>query len=371
MLLQSLDRGDTWVELSSDLTTNDSVKIAGKGHMMYCTITTISESPVKAGVIWVGTDDGKVHVTPDFGKTWKELTQNLVTEGALADRWVNRIVASNFSDSVAYVCKSGFKFDDFKPYIYKTMDMGDTWTDISGNLPEQPVNVIVEDIDNPELLFVGNDIGIFFTLDGGTNWQRMEGNIPFVPVKDIVIHPREKDLIAGTYGRGAVITNISALEQMTPDVTDSDIFFFDILPKPVRNVSDAAYWGNNRLMGDKHLFTPNEPNGLRFDYYLKKEPKHEPEFLIYDETGQAVDTPARNIRYRAEHSLLAHLERGTRNLQGSSQKWQAENNKICRSETTHCLSGYELQGGGVTIPAHQLHPDNMCRASTLGFVLCL
>lgn len=143
MLLQSLDRGDTWIELSPDLTTNDSVKIAGKGHMMYCTITTISESPVKAGVIWVGTDDGRVHVTPDFGKTWIEVTDTLVSLGAPADCWVTRVFASNFSDSTAYVCKSGFKFDDFKPYVFKTTDMGKTWTDISEGLPEYPVNVII------------------------------------------------------------------------------------------------------------------------------------------------------------------------------------------------------------------------------------
>ena len=251
---------------------------------------SISESPKRAGVIWAGTDDGRVHFTPDFGKTWKEVTQNLVAAGAPADRWVNRIVASNFNDSVAYLCKSGFKFDDFSTYIYKTTDMGDTWTDISGNLPDQPVNVIVEDMENRQLLFVGNDIGIYFTLDGGTNWQRMEGNIPFVPVKDLVIHTREKDLVAGTYGRGVFITNINAVEQITPEIFEKDVFFFDILPKPVRNVSDAAYWGNNRLMGDKHLFTHNEPNGLRFDYYLKEEQKHEPQFLIYDEKGRAVDT---------------------------------------------------------------------------------
>ncbi len=290
MLLQSLDRGDTWQELSPDLTTNDSMKIAGKGHMMYCTITSISESPKKAGVIWVGTDDGKVHVTPDFGKTWKEVTQTLTEAGVPADRWVTRVLASNFSDSTAYICKSGFKFDDFKPYIFKTTDMGDTWTDISNNLPDQPINVVIEDFKNPQLLFIGNDNGIYFTLDGGSNWQRMEGNMPFVPVKDMVIHPRENDLVAGTYGRGLMITNINVLQQMTPEVINSDIFFFDIQPNAVRNVSDAAYWGNNRLMGDKHLFTRNEPNGLRFDYYLKKELKNEPEFLIYNITGQAIDT---------------------------------------------------------------------------------
>jgi len=290
MLLQSLDRGNTWIELSPDLTTNDSVKIAGKGHMMYCTITTLSESPLKPGLIWVGTDDGRVHCTPDFGKTWIEQTSKLTEAGVPADRWTTRVVASRFSDSTAYVCKSGFKFDDFKPYVFKTTDMGNTWTNISDGLPDYPVNVIIEDTKNPNLLFVGNDLGIYFSLDGGKSWQRMEGNIPNVPVNDLAIQPRENDLVAGTYGRGMYITNINPLQQMTPEVLESDVWFFNIQPKPVRNVSDAAFWGNNRLMGDSHLFTPNEPNGLRFDYRLKKEMKGKPEFFIYNETGQPMDT---------------------------------------------------------------------------------
>ncbi len=290
MLLQSIDRGNNWTELSPDLTTNDSVKIAGKGHMMYCTLTTISESPVKAGVIWVGTDDGRIHMTPDFGKTWHEFTDKLVEKGVPADRWTTRVFASNFNDSVAYVCKSGFKFDDFKPYILKTADYGKTWTDISAGLPQSPVNVIVEDAKNPEMLFIGNDLGIYFSLDSGNSWQMIEGNIPNVPIKDLVIHPRENDLVAGSYGRGMFITNINWLQQMTNEVTESDVWLFDIQPKPVRNVSEAAYWGNNRLMGDSHLFTPNESNGLRFDYWLKEELKEIPEFFIYDSKGLAVDT---------------------------------------------------------------------------------
>lgn len=290
MLLQSLDKGDTWIELSTDLTTNDSVKIAGKGHMIYCTITTISESPVKAGVIWVGTDDGRVHVTPDFGKTWIEFTQKLVDAGVPADRWATRVFASNFSDSTAYVCKSGFKFDDFKPYVFKTTDMGNTWKNISRGLPDYSVNMIIEDAKNPDLLFVGNDRGIYFSLDDGEDWQLMEGNIPVVPVNDLLIHPRENDLIAGTYGRGMYIMNINWLQQMKPVVLDSDVWFFDIQPKPVRNISDAAFWGNNRMMGDSHLFTSNEPNGLRFDYFLKKVLKKAPVFFVYNDTGQPMDT---------------------------------------------------------------------------------
>lgn len=290
MLLQSLDRGKTWIELSPDLTTNDPKKIDGKGHMMYCTLTTISESPVKAGVIWVGSDDGRINMTTDFGKTWHEFTNQLAEIGIPHDYWTTRVSASNHSDSVAYICKSGFKFDNFKPYLAKTVDYGKSWTNIANGLPDYPINVIVEDEKNPDLLFIGNDIGIYFSLDGGNSWQRMLGNIPNVPIKDLVIHPRENDLVAGSYGRGLYITNINWLQQLKAEIGDENIYFFDIQPKPVSNISDAAFWGNNRLMGDSHLFTPNEANGLQFSYWLKKELKDEPEFFIFNEVGMAMDT---------------------------------------------------------------------------------
>ena len=115
---------------------------------------------------------------------------------------------------------------------------------------------------NPNLLFIGNDLGIYFSLDGGASWQPMEGNIPVVPIKDLTIHPRENDLVAGTYGRGLYVTNINTLQQLNPEILNSSFSFFNIQTKPARNKSEAAYWGNNRLMGDNHLFTPNEPGGV-------------------------------------------------------------------------------------------------------------
>jgi hypothetical protein len=257
---------------------------------MYCTITTISESPVKAGVIWVGTDDGRVHMTKDFGKTWTEFTEKLSEVGVPSNFWTTRVFASNFDVGTAYVCKSGFKFDNFNAYVFKTTDFGKTWINISEGLPNSPVNVIIEDAKNPNLLFAGNDLGIYFSLSGGESWQKMDGNIPVVPIKDLVIHPRENDLVAGSYGRGLFVTNINWLQQMSSKVFENDIFFFDIQPKPVRNFSDAAYWGNNSLMGDSHIFTPNEPTGLRFDYWLNEELKEEPTFYIYNDLGQPQDT---------------------------------------------------------------------------------
>ncbi|MEJ2595622.1 MAG: hypothetical protein P8100_10985, partial [bacterium] len=290
MLLQSIDQGEHWSELSSDLTTNDSIKIAGKGHMMYCTLTTISESPKKAGLIWVGTDDGRIQMTPDFGRNWFEFTEVLDGQGIPSNYWTTRVFASSHADSTAFVCKSGFKFDDFRPFVARTDDMGKTWKNISPGLPTVSVNVIVEDAVNPNLLYIGTDKGIYFSLDGGDSWQLMRGNMPAVPVRDLVIHPREQDLVAGTYGRGLYIANIHWLQQITPEVMESEAFLFDIRPKPVSNISEAASWGNLRLMGDNHLFTPNEENSLYFYYWLKKPFREPPSFYIYDETNQPLDT---------------------------------------------------------------------------------
>lgn len=269
MLLRSTDQGNHWEEISSDLTTNDAEKIAGKGHMMYCTITSISESKVKAGVIWVGTDDGKIHLTTDDGKTWQEMTEKISKVGGAKDYWVSRVVSSPHDVATSYVCKSGFRNDDFTPLIFKTDDLGQSWTKITNGISNAPVNVIAEDPKRPDLLYAGNDEGVFISFNGGKQWQSFKNNMPTVAVKDLKIHERENDLIVGTYGRGAFITDISLLQQLTPEVFDKDAHLFEIETKPERNYSERAWWGNYELSGDSHVFTENEENGLLIYYYLK------------------------------------------------------------------------------------------------------
>ncbi|MCF8222997.1 MAG: hypothetical protein K9J25_07595 [Bacteroidales bacterium] len=268
-LLRSPDRGDTWEEISPDLTSDDKEKIAGTGHVMYCTITSMDESPVKPGIIWVGTDDGKVHVTKNHGADWKELTRSVKKAGVPDERWVARIIASKHDKATAYLTHTGYRNDDFTPYVLKTTDYGDTWQDISSNLPESPVNVIFEDATNPELLFIGNDRGVYFTLEGGKQWEALDCNIPPVVVRDLLVHPRENDLVVGTYGRAAWVGDISPLQQMTEEVRNKDHYLFDIEPKPQVNYSQQARWGNYHMMGSNHLFTPNEPNGLEIWYHFK------------------------------------------------------------------------------------------------------
>ncbi len=266
VLLRSLDRGDHWQEISPDLTRDDPAKIAGHNNVTYCTITTISESPVTPGVIWVGTDDGRVQVTRNGAATWTDATPNLVAAGAPDEMWVSRVYASPHAAGTAFVSKTGYRNDDFRPFLYETTDYGATWTPNAANLPERPVNVVVQDSRNPRLLFAGTDGGVYVSIDGGAAWSALEGNMPRVPVTDLVVHPRERDLVAGTYGRGLWITNVAPLEEMTAAVLDEPVHLFAVRPATLYTTSG---WGNYELYGDRHLATPNEPVGFTVTYYLK------------------------------------------------------------------------------------------------------
>jgi photosystem II stability/assembly factor-like uncharacterized protein len=271
VLFRSRDRGDHWEEISPDLTTNDPARISPPGAaIQHCTIVTISESPATAGVIWVGTDDGKIQVTKNSGANWNDVTANIARAGGPEDAWVTRVFASSSNAATAYISKSRLRQDDFRPFVYKTTDYGATWTSISGNLPERSVNVIFEDYQNPELLFVGNDLGVYATIDGGGRWFAMAGNMPTVPVTDLIIHPRDSDLVVGTYGRGIWITNVAMLREINDTVLNEDVHFFKVQSRSRRNEGAV---GNYRLLGDRNLITPNEPNGLELFYYLKEQAK--------------------------------------------------------------------------------------------------
>ena len=288
MVLRSLDRGNHWEPISPDLTDNDPDKIHGKGHIRYCTITTLAESPVNAGIIWAGTDDGHVQVTTDHGHTWKDVTSALAEAGAPAMMWVSRVFPSNFEAGRAYVSKSGYTDDIMDPHIYVTNDFGQTWKKITNGLPGYPVSVVIEDRRNQNLLFAGNDNGVWVSLNRGENWESMRSNLPPVVVRDMMIHPRENDLIVGTYGRAAWITDISPLQQLTPEIIQKPLHLFEIEPKPQMNFSQQATWGNYHMTGSNHLNTPNEPTGLEIWYYQSGELKSEAVITVMDASGKRV-----------------------------------------------------------------------------------
>jgi photosystem II stability/assembly factor-like uncharacterized protein len=288
VLFRSRDRGETWQEISPDLTTNDPAKISPPGAaIQYCTITTIDESPAQQGVIWVGADDGKTHVTRDAGGSWNDVTNAIARAGGPEDAWVTRVFASHHKAGVAYVAKSRHRQDDFRPFLYKTSDFGATWTSIAAGLPERPINVVFEDQQNPELLFVGNDMGVYVSLDGGKHWSALKGDMPLVAVHDLVVHPREGDLVVGTYGRGIWVTDITPLREMNDTLLSGDAHFFAVRPRAWRR---EGALGNYRLYGDRLAVTQNETNGLTFTYFLREGAKEKVTLTVADASGKTIRT---------------------------------------------------------------------------------
>jgi photosystem II stability/assembly factor-like uncharacterized protein len=273
MLLRSTDRGDHWTEISPDLSTHPADKIFPEsegsvpGGIPWFAISWIGESALVKGLIWAGTADGQVHVTRDDGRTWTDATPKIDALGGRPNAYVSRVKPSAHVAGRAYVSRSGYKFDDFKPYLYVTDDFGATWRSIASNLPDQPINVITEDPKNPNLLFVGNDTGVFVSIDRGARWVKMNNNIPNVPIRDILVHPRQHDLILGSYGRGIFVTNIAALEEVNSAVLAEDAHLFTTSPTVQRVV--WSYGANDYLFGQHQLQTPNEPNGMVVRFYVK------------------------------------------------------------------------------------------------------
>jgi photosystem II stability/assembly factor-like uncharacterized protein len=193
-LFKSTDQGENWKRISPDLSHGDPQKL---GDVKYQTIFTVSESPLKAGLIYVGTDDGRAHVTQDDGTTWTD-----ISAGAAEDRWISQMTASKYDEGTVYMTQNGKRHDDFQVYVWKSTDYGKTWKDISANIPYGPVNVIREDPVNKEILYVGTDLAVYITTDGGKNWSVLGGNLPSVYAHDLIIHPRDNIIVVATHGRG-------------------------------------------------------------------------------------------------------------------------------------------------------------------------
>ena len=271
-LFKSTDRGLSWTKAGPDLTTNDPRKIIDSGGLTmdntgaenHCTILTISESPLKQGILWVGTDDSQVQVTRDGGKTWDNVTKNMKGLGlGTEDNWVTRIEASHFIEGGVYLTISRHQVADYKPYIFKSEDFGKTWVSLRGNLPEYGyLHTVREDLENRNLLFVGSEFGLFISPNGGASWIPYKNNFPTVAVRDIQIHPRERDLIIATHGRGDwIVDDIRPLEKLTAEAVKSPAILFDIKPTtlfPYRGWVDAT----NGFAG------ANSPFGAGINYFL-------------------------------------------------------------------------------------------------------
>ena len=206
-LHRSLDRGATWTAISEDLTSNPE-----QGDVPFGTITSIAESPRRFGVIWAGTDEGKVWGTRDGGATWADLSAGLAR-----DRWVTRVVASRFDEGTVYVSQNGYRNDEFTPYLWRSTDHGRTWESLAAGLPAEPINTVREDPRGRHLLYVGTDLGVFVSLDRGRTWNALTGGLPRVPVHDLLVHPREGDLVVATHGRSVFVAEAAPLRRLTAE----------------------------------------------------------------------------------------------------------------------------------------------------------
>jgi photosystem II stability/assembly factor-like uncharacterized protein len=230
MLMRSLDRGDRWQAISPDLTAPDPRK-QGTVHVQYSTITSISESPFRFGLIYAGTDDGQVQVTQNGGLTWEKIMDQLP-----AERWVSRILASQHDERTVYVTFTGLRNDDLSAYVFKSKDCGKHWASISQSLPGSPANVIREDPKNPNVLYLGTDIGVYVSADGGLSWSSLGSNLPTAVVNDLVVHPRDRQIVIGTHGRSVYVVDVNPIQELDKAVKEKAIHLFSI--NPVYAVAD-------------------------------------------------------------------------------------------------------------------------------------
>ena len=229
-LHRSLNKGGTWETISGDLTTGGK-----KGNVAYGTLTSISESPFQFGVIYVGSDDGYIHVTKNGGGNWTRISNDLPK-----NLWVSRVIASTHKKERVYVTLNGYRFDDFTSYVYVSDDYGQTWKSISAGIPASAVNVVKEDPANENLLYVGTDNGVYISFNRGTSWEVFRKNVPNVAVHDLVIQPTAKHLIIGTHGRSLYKADIAPLQKMTEDVLAKKTHIFAI-----KNIRKNTSWGRS------------------------------------------------------------------------------------------------------------------------------
>jgi hypothetical protein len=271
-VFKSTNRGDAWTAISPELTTE-------KG----ATLTTIAESPMEASVLYAGTDDGNVWATRD-GKNWKNITAKV--PGMPGKRWVSRLVASRYDAKTVYLAFDGHRSDDLTTYLFKSTDYGETWKTLTGDLPPAtPVRVIREDVKNPHLLFVGTETAAYASLDDGAHWVRLMNRMPTVPVADLIVHPRDGDLIAATHGRSFWVMDISPLEELTPAVLSSDVHLFTVKPGVA---FDYRVFTNDEFLAEKRFIGENPPMGTTISYYLKAAASGDVKLAILDKSGAVV-----------------------------------------------------------------------------------
>jgi len=277
-LFRSVNRGDRWEVISPDLTRGKPGPSASTGH----TISTVGESPLRPGVLYGGTDDGRVHVSRNGGADWTERSDKLAD--VPPERWITRIECSHFAEGTAYLALDRHRNDDRAPYLFKTTDFGATWQSIGEELPHGgPVHVIREDPRNPDLLFAGTEFGLFVSLDGGQHWRRLRHGLPTVAVHDLVIHPRDRELVVATHGRGIFVMDIVPLQELTAKVLDQDAYLCTV--KPATVFEPRGFRG---LSGGGFATGLNPRYGAAVWYYFKGRAPEGTSLTVTDALGKTV-----------------------------------------------------------------------------------
>jgi photosystem II stability/assembly factor-like uncharacterized protein len=277
-VFRSDDRGDSWQEISGDLTAQidrNSWPVMGKywgadavakdvSTSLYGTIVSLDESPLKEDLLYVGSDDGVIQVTENAGKAWRKIDR---FPGVPANTYVSDILPSRFDENIVYASFDNILRDDFKPYLLKSADKGRTWSSIAANLPANgTVHTIAQDHVDSDLLFAGTEFGVFVTLDGGKEWIQLKAGIPTVAVRDIPIQHRENDLVLATFGRGVyILDDYAPLRHVRPDTLDKEFQLF-----PVRNARMYVQTSMKYGQGGTYFTAPNPDYGAVFTYYLKE-----------------------------------------------------------------------------------------------------
>ena len=294
-LYKSENMGDTWKRISPDLTTDDPLKqeqeetggltIDNSTAENHCTIYAVAESPLDEDIVWVGTDDGNIQITTNGGDTWTNVTANV--PGLPAATWCSYICAGNFEEGTAYVTFDGHRHGDKTPYIYKTSDFGQNWTSLADDNIPIYCQTIKEDLVNPDLLFLGTEFGLYVSIDGGNVWTLFSGDLPQVSIREIAIHPTKNDLVIGTHGRGImIIDDITPLRGLNTEMLEEDLVFLGSRPYSL------SYLGiQQRMEGDDGFSGSNPSGALKITYYLKKRHIFGDMYMeLYNEDGDLIKT---------------------------------------------------------------------------------
>lgn len=376
---KSEDRGDSWETISGDLTKNiERIQTPFYGKKQkwnnawdiyamssYSTITSLSESPKREGLIYAGTDDGIIQVTENGGATWRKVDFEKI-KGLPKTAFVNDIKADLHNENNVYAVFDNHKFGDYKPYVFKSIDKGNTWKACVQNLPKRNLTWrIVQDHKNPKLLFLGTETGVYFSVNGTNIWEKLQGGLPTIAVRDLAIQKRENDLVVGTFGRGIfILDDYSSLRSLNPQ-KETQLF----TPRDGKWFAQRKVlgWAKKGSQGDNYFVAENPPQGIEFTYYLKnryasKKEKREAQESAIEKDKGTISVPKWSTLEEEKNEIIPkeflfiYNDKGTivRRIQGTNKTginrihWDLKNAsaQTIRKENSKKLGvGYKIAPG--------------------------